>query len=53
MTTITTMMTLWSSLLLAEGEEATRGKGVAQTTEMTMAEMIMSDKMMTTRQRQQ
>ena len=46
--TITTI-TLWSSSLLAGGEEATRGKGVAQTTEMTMTETMMTDTMMTTR----
>ncbi len=49
--TITTMMTLWSSLLLAGGKEATKGKGAAQMTEMTMAETMKMDKMMMTRRR--
>jgi hypothetical protein len=42
-----------SSLLLAGGEEATRGKGVAQMTEMMMTETMMMDTTMMTRQRQQ
>ncbi len=42
-------MTLWSSLLLEGGEEATRGKGAAQTTDMTMTEKMMMDTTMTTR----
>jgi hypothetical protein len=49
MTTITTTMTLWSSLLLAGGEEAMRGKGVAQKMEMMMTETMMMDTTMTTR----
>jgi hypothetical protein len=52
MTTIPTTMTLWSSLLLVGGEEATRGKGAVQTMEMTMTETMMMDTTMTKRRRQ-
>jgi hypothetical protein len=51
MTTIIMTMTLRSSSPLVGGEEATRGKGAVQTTEMMMTETMIMDTTMTTRQR--